>query len=89
MKPVTHAVIAAEALDLATTCAGLLWFPTWEAHPAGLCALIIAAKIIGTAGICVVLERRNFSRLAWVIPGVAGLPVAWNALVIACEIAVR
>jgi hypothetical protein len=93
LKPISRALLIAETLDVLTTFAGFYLAPQmWEANPMlaalGGWAQLLLAKVAAVLLVVFVLERvRSWPRLAWIIPLVAALPVAWNALALLVELA--
>ena len=92
LKPISWAVLIAEALDLATTFGGFLIFPQmWEANPLpgliGGWSMTILFKIAATLVVVAVLERvERWPRPVWIVPLAASLPVAWNLFSILAEV---
>lgn len=96
IKPVTLFFVMAEVLDVASTTLGRYFFPQmWEAWiPANTIAGILSwdgllvIKMLATLGVAVVLQASSIrTRLVWVVPLIAGLPVIWNGIVITAEFA--
>jgi hypothetical protein len=85
LKPVSWLFISAQILDIMTTVVGIEFFGAQELNPLGFNFGTLALKVLVSIIVVVGLERFNFSRLVLVVPVVATLPVAWNALVILAE----
>jgi hypothetical protein len=85
MRKMTRLFLAAEALDLITTVAGLA-LGAAELHPAGFGWRVLVCKALVVVVVVVCLERLKLGRAGWVLPAVAALPVVWNLAVIASEV---
>lgn len=95
IKPLTASFVIAEVLDLSITTVGIsLVSAVSEAWKTALWLedilgwnQLLFVKLLVTICVAVVLQLVPFkTRLIWLIPTVASLPVIWNVLVIAAEI---
>jgi hypothetical protein len=95
LKLISKVILLAEGLDLLTTFTGLLLFPQLrESNPMlvsfGSWLPTLLAKIVATVIVVIVIERvGKWSRLVWIVPTIALLPVFWNILTMLAEIIVR
>jgi hypothetical protein len=95
LKPISKILLFAEGLDLLTTFAGLLFFPQlWEANPMlklpGGWSTMILVKIAATLFVVIIFERvPKWSRMVWIVPCIAAIPVVWNIINMLAEIAIR
>jgi hypothetical protein len=92
LKPVSKVFLAAEALDVLTTVAGLSLHPQmWEANPvAGFMGGILQVtllKLLVTLAVVYVIEKVDrWPGLIWVVPLMASVPVIWNLFSITVEV---
>ena len=91
LKPVSKAFLAAEALDVLTTFAGLTLHPQmWEANPVTgfLGGMVQAAllKLLVTLAVVYIIEKvDSWPGLIWAVPLIASAPVVWNLFSISVE----
>ena len=81
MKPVTLLFLFAELLDIVTTKVNLRLPGVYEANlfMGGMPEWAwITVKLCVTAIICVLLQRMDFGKLAWLAPALASIPVIYN-----------
>lgn len=85
MRSITKVFIAAEVLDLITTFIGLYYIPgVAEGNPLFKDAMsMIVAKTLATFFVAWMLERYGGrSKIFWIVPIIAMIPVPWNIFVI-------
>jgi hypothetical protein len=88
LKTITAAFLLAQLLDIATTFIGINLPGVIELNPAGFGFFTVLAKVGIMAAIGLILQMREWSRAAWILPIVSGLPAVWNLVVILAEISV-
>ena len=80
MTPV-YVFILVELLDILTTGIGISMGLT-EINPIGISLEVLVTKLIVIFCVAEILHLKKRRKIDWVIPIVAGIPVAWNVLMI-------
>lgn len=86
MKTITKLFLVFQLLDVLISAVAIQSGIAYEGNPIGFTWNAIIIKLLITNLVCFTLEKINFSRLIWIIPGISGLVVWWNCLVIGIEL---